>query len=878
MVRCKTEIVTIVAAMAFLAVSAGSVQGGTITVGPGGGYDFSSIQAAINAAGTGDTVIVAQGRYCENINFNGKSIIVTSSDPNDPAIVASTIIDANGLGGVVTFENAEGPDAVITGFTITGGIGTYDNRVIDDGYYGGGVYCYYASPTITCNVISGNIGLNDDEETINTRGGGICCVSSNAIIARNVIKENEAYYGGGIYIQDVGDVGANVTITSNVITGNESSEGAGIGVFSGDAMIANSLMCGNSAEVLGGGIYLCYDTNVVIIDCILWANLPSQADGWPDQSNILSITYSDVESGWLGEGNIKEDPLFLDAANGDYHLQVDSPCINAGDPGFVPQPDETDFDGNPRILLGRVDIGPYDMPGQVTLDGSSSSDPDNDPLTYHWQQTFGPGVEIDDANSAITMFSPAEYGGYVFELVVIVVGSRNVPVADAGSSRYAGTDPVQLDGTGSYDPDNSGPLSYQWQQISGPNLTITGADTPTPTISGFTPTDSIQRCEFQLIVNDGEYDSLPGAVYVIIVHNCYSQSSFRLENGTFDPEKPTIIHFGRGGSWAGGSDWNSRANILSEEYDSFDTLACGDQIITYLSSVAPNYSQSIQMSGNSAGSWQSRRVAIYLNTIYQDRRYAVNRLSIFDNNVSFKGIFSFLASAIDEEQCWMDNYVDEYGNFKFSLLNVDMKQFPHCGSHTWYKNSLTYSDLNQFTSPVAGPGVVAGAYWSVIGPGKNLQLARTPDSCTYDFKWYGDHTSGYMVLDPNCTICGKLPEPVTLINPVAGGTTDPNPAPGLLTCEESENAVGYQLLMGPDPYRVMDYNVISDTPYPPNSVITTFPFEHTWWTVKARDHYGSTIYADPVHISSFILTRPIEPEYGKKIRLYSACHQRGRPR
>ncbi|MHC4622179.1 MAG: PKD domain-containing protein [Planctomycetota bacterium] len=431
-------------------------------------------------------------------------------------------------------------------------------------------------------------------------------------------------------------------------------------------------MCGNYAEVLGGGIYLIYDTNVVITDCILWANLPSQANGWPDESNILSITYSDVESGWLGEGNIREDPLFVDAANGDYHLQVDSPCINAGDPGFVPQPGETDFDGNPRVLLGRVDIGPYefssnlrpvadagadqavsDMPGQVTLDGSNSSDPDNDPLTYHWQQTFGPGVEIDDGNATITTFSPAEYGGYIFELVVndgsldsfpdsvsIVVGSRNVPVADAGSSRYAGTDPVQLDGTGSYDPDNSGPLSYRWQQISGPTVTITDGDTPTPTISGFTPTDSIQRCEFQLIVNDGEYDSLPGAVLVIIVHNCYSESSFRLESGTFDPGKPTIIHFGRGGSWDGGSDWNIRANILSEEHDSFDTLACGDQIITYLSSVAPNYSQSIQMSGRSAGSWQSRRVAIYLNTIYQDRRYAVNRLSIFDNNVSFKGIFS----------------------------------------------------------------------------------------------------------------------------------------------------------------------------------------------------------------------------------------------
>jgi hypothetical protein len=49
------------------------------------------------------------------------------------------------------------------------------------------------------------------------------------------------------------------------------------------------------------------------------------------------------------------------------------------------------------------------------------------------------------------------------------------PIADAGSSRYAAQDPVQLDGTGSYDPDDSGPLSYEWQQISGPSVLITNA-------------------------------------------------------------------------------------------------------------------------------------------------------------------------------------------------------------------------------------------------------------------------------------------------------------------------------------------------------------------------------------------------------------------
>lgn len=162
------------------------------------------------------------------------------------------------------------------------------------------------------------------------------------------------------------------------------------------------------------------------------------------------------------------------------------------------------------------------------------------------------------------------------------------------------------------------------------------------------------------------------------------------------------------------------------------------------------------------------------------------------------------------------------------------------GVPTWYGNSLTSSDMNQFNQ-----GVVGGAYWSVIGPGKNLQLASTPGVETYSFKWFGGESSGYMDFYDESNHPGRLPEPVTLIGPVDTG--DPNGF--VLTCEESENAVGYELLFGSDPYRVMDYNIISDTPAPPNDVITILPDNGIWWTIRVRDQYGSTIYADPEYIS-----------------------------
>ena len=65
-------------------------------------------------------------------------------------------------------------------------------------------------------------------------------------------------------------------------------------------------------------------------------------------------------------------------------------------------------------------------------------------------------------------------GFLTLALVFIAAASAEAacPIADAGSSRYAGADPVQLDGTGSYDPDDSGVLGYQWQKISGPGSPV----------------------------------------------------------------------------------------------------------------------------------------------------------------------------------------------------------------------------------------------------------------------------------------------------------------------------------------------------------------------------------------------------------------------
>lgn len=458
-----------------------------------------------------------------------------------------------------------------------------------------------------------------------------------------------------------------------------------------------------------------------------------------------------------------------------------------------------------------------------------------------------------------------------------------------------------LDGTGSFDPDDSGQLSYVWRQIAGPSVVIIDLNTATPTIggsiqpgigrdkslkiSGFTQTGEIQECEFELVVSDGELTSLLDTVKVIVVPD-FGPNLFRQENPPFDPDKPTIIYFG-GGDCVNGlsvdcvspftpAAWLSRVNIINFP-DGYTPdsgggertyYRYGDMIIVYLSSVAPDYKQPIQTSGWSTGGQPAVDVGIRLNLSYADARYAINRVTFFDTTTYCRDNYSesittFLGSSVDGEQCWIDAYVSTlsglgyaYPPFHENVLNV---WFPtatgswfqrHVLAKNWYAASLTGSDMNKFNN-----GVVAGAYWSVIGPGKNLQLASTPGVQTYKFQWYGDASSGYMDYYDESNHPGRLPAPVTLVGPADGAVVDANGA--VFSCEVSENAVGYQLLFGPDPYRVMDYFTISDTPTPPVEVITTFPFEQTWWTVKVHDQYGSTIYADPILVNSENLAPPL---------------------
>ncbi len=251
-----------------------------------------------------------------------------------------TIIDCQGEGRGFFFHSEEDSSSVVSGFTIK-------NGSAEEGE-GGGIYCSRSSPTIIDNIITGNSSEDG--------GGGIYCNYSSPTITGNTITGNSATNdgGGGIYCNY-----SSPTITGNIITGNSASSGSSYYTLDGGGIycsykssptITGNTITGNSATGNGGGIS-CDNSSPIVLNTIIWANeAGSEAykSIYLGSDANITITYSDIEGGWIGEGNIREDPLFANPENVDYRLRSGSPCIDAGDPESP-----LDSDGT------RADIGVF---------------------------------------------------------------------------------------------------------------------------------------------------------------------------------------------------------------------------------------------------------------------------------------------------------------------------------------------------------------------------------------------------------------------------------------------------------------------------------------------------------------------------------------
>ncbi len=345
---------------------------------------YPTIQQGLNAAQSGDTVLVEPGTYPENISWpNVDGILLTSEQGAD-----TTIIDGNAAGRVLDFPNmAFSNSTEITGFTIQngyavqgGGIYIYQGspyihgnivcRNIAEGtstwVYGGGIFCDgVGRPQIEYNLIQGNVAkgqywnyggaihidsnnsaliLGNTIEHDSTVGGswnygaGIYCRGgSSPEIMHNIIRENVCTqgsrgHGAGIYI----GTDCNAYVLSNLIYNNKTQSGswnygAGLLIYSG-AHVINNTITGNSCSGgnwnYGGGINV-YDSTSTIENNIIVSNSASSGGGiYVGTGDHALLLYNDVwnNSGGNyvgispGANDISSDPFFAAGPLGDYYL------------------------------------------------------------------------------------------------------------------------------------------------------------------------------------------------------------------------------------------------------------------------------------------------------------------------------------------------------------------------------------------------------------------------------------------------------------------------------------------------------------------------------------------------------------------------------
>ena len=374
--------------------------------------EFQDALTTAESNGEDDIINVAEGTYNITSTLRYSTYDGDSGDKLtiQGAGADKTVLDGGGSVQILYIDTGtDGGDVTIKGMAFENG----------NGGNGGGIYVHGSSINITIKECIFS------ENSAEDAGGGVEADSDSGItIINNTFSGNSAKYGGGVdahswsgitIINNTflgnsakdygGGVSAHswsgtVTITNNIFSGNSAKYGGGVdaGSDSGTTII-NNTFSGNSASRDGGGIWtrLYYDSailniyNNIFFDNTANAggndgddlyvnsdgngnstgstvnlynnNLSGNANFDTGQSEDLFITETDNYS---HGGNIQQNPLFMDAENGDFHLQSTSPCIDTGT-NDAPHLPDTDKDGKPRIIDGNddeiaiVDMGAYEF-------------------------------------------------------------------------------------------------------------------------------------------------------------------------------------------------------------------------------------------------------------------------------------------------------------------------------------------------------------------------------------------------------------------------------------------------------------------------------------------------------------------------------------
>ncbi|MCP4549920.1 MAG: hypothetical protein GY835_25975 [bacterium] len=418
---------------------------------------FVKIQAAVNVAAPGDTVLIHPGVY--------KGIANTALDPyGDDIVIMSTgdagdvILDGEGGNRLFTFTRGEGPNCRIENITLRHGF---------DSDRGGAILIDGAAPTFTgCRIDSSSLG------EIGGNGGGGAWINGSATFLDCTFAACTSSVGGGA-IHHTGD---SLTVSNSTFSGNSGVSGGALGLSDGTALVSDSEFTGNLASTagaailgdnahlyvqrsrfqgntvqpggtsggciaalngsvmdlsdlllieneapLGGAVYV-YNSALELTQATVWNNTATAMGGaivmfsstgevcnsilWGNQSDSnpeimapsgLTAHHNLISGGWDGEGILTDDPLFNDAPAGDFSLASDSPCIAAGCADCLTASD-INGQSRPQPVGTSPDLGAFEsiLPNGVGVAGQT---PGNLYLLGTYPNPFNPQVTITFATA-----------------------------------------------------------------------------------------------------------------------------------------------------------------------------------------------------------------------------------------------------------------------------------------------------------------------------------------------------------------------------------------------------------------------------------------------------------------------------------------------
>jgi hypothetical protein len=402
------------------------IEGGII--GGNTGYSGGGAEIANAAATIRNTTFVSN-----TATWGGGLHIDSSSSATIEACQVISNTASQSGGGLRAFGEVTIEDSVFQGNSAQQGNGgaihgqslvVRKSRVLNNqARYGGGIDTFGSSFVRLEDVeISGNVATDHGGGLRVGGNGGITVVISNTRILTNTAPQagGVQLWAGSIGIHDtlirgnraVGGSGGGVrvsrsewenspdlTLVNTLVVSNTSSDrGGGLWLDEWDASLINTTIANNQAASLYGGVWASpFPTQTVTItNSILWGN----GDDDLECPSGCTVAYSDLEEGvWPGPGNVSEDPLFVNAAAGDYHLPLESPSVDAGTVIGTPS---DDFEGDPRPWGFGVDMGADEFADHVVdpgctdfLEPQGVGAEDVQFLAAHWRRPAQPPFDCD---------------------------------------------------------------------------------------------------------------------------------------------------------------------------------------------------------------------------------------------------------------------------------------------------------------------------------------------------------------------------------------------------------------------------------------------------------------------------------------------------